>query len=599
VPEDIFEKRGIPEEIWKARPYTPWKTDDLTPVRSAYGGLGKAGLAFALRIAEQSPGYLINRFPPEGLGLDPIYPEFRPDNAVITDDRPHRHLHLRDGMSPQKGIVPARFVISGKSLRYHVNHGAIRYLLYDAAAGPLSGADEARVTAALAAAAEAALRKVSNDSRQDNLIEQIKALSLGVGRPGVAVYGPVGEQQNIRTPPGQVVTEHCGMDCWYVHEHVSWAKYVFPIGDKVDETRWHDHHAIWHDHEGRSDKWIAKHVAKQHFGSEAAWHGQEHRHPNSYDVVLGQRALARWHKLAVHIKYEHEGSDLDTEGLHPHTWRVKDRSLNLARRLDVHPEAMKKIPTAEVVFFVIEGCLKADSILAKGAAVFSVPSVSLWDCKELKRFAETYLKDKEVVIVPDADWIDNREVVSQARLCHATLIRYGVARVHVAAPPVNWSGYPYRGKGVDDFLGIEGHGELEELQTLDHVLLPATKMAIDRLLERCTRSDQYSRNRDVIESMAIYAGPTGELPSSLGMVGRAMGLDGERVREAVGQFMAWGALSCEDGGDLSSRRGYWTGELEWSETPVIIIAEQYRAQRDEPHQLCDVVSGRIITNGGS
>ncbi|MFZ2055926.1 MAG: hypothetical protein WAV54_00765 [Acidimicrobiales bacterium] len=538
--DDIFTKRGISEKIKERRPYIPWGEDNLDPVRAAYGGLGTAGLNFALRIAEQSPGYLIGRHPPEGLGLDPIYPEFRPKNAVRTDDRPHRHLHLRDGMSPQKGIVPARFVISGKSLRDHVNHGSITYLLYDD-------------------------------------------------------HGICGKQQNIRTPPGQIVTEHCGMDCWHVHEHVSWAKYVFPIGDKVDETRWHDHHATWHDHEGRSDKWIAKHVAEQHFGSEAAWHGQEHRHPNSYDVVLGQRALAKWHKLAVHIKYDHKGSDLDTEGLHPHTSRVKDKSLNLARRLDVHPLAMDKIRSAEVVFFVIEGCLKADSILAKDAAVFSVPSVSLWDCQELESFAKAYLKDKEVVIVPDADWIDNREVISQARLCHATLDRYGVARVHIAAPPLNWSGYYYRGKGVDDFLGEEGHGKLGELQTLDFYLPENTKMEIDRLLKRCTRSDQRSRNETVIRSIAIYAGPNGELPSSLGMVARAMGFGYERSRKAVKQLMDWGALTCEDGGDLSTRRGYWTGELEWSETPAIIIAEQYRAHQAEPLPLGDVITGSLTT----
>ena len=46
------------------------------------------------------------------------------------------------------------------------------------------------------------------------------------------------------------------------------------------------------------------------------------------------------------------------------------------------------------VFFVLEGCLKADSILARSEAVASVPSISLWaDAPELKPFSREYLKD--------------------------------------------------------------------------------------------------------------------------------------------------------------------------------------------------------------
>ena len=528
---------------------------------------------FALRIAKQSPGYLINRHPPDDLGLEPIYPEFRPTNALRTDDRPHEHLHLRDGMSPQKGIVPARFVIYGKSLREHVNQGSIRGFLYDAS-------------------------------------------------------GFCGVQQNIKTPAGELVTEHCGMDCWYVHEHVSWAKYVFPIGGRIVETRWHDNQATWHVREGRSEKWIAKHVAEKHAGSEQAWYGQEHKHPDSYDIVLSHAALAAWHKKAMHIKYDHKGSDLDVVGKHRHDHRVKDTTLQLARRLDVHPDAMAKIRKAEVVFFVIEGCMKADSILAKDGAVFSVPSVSLWDCNELEAFARTYLKDREVVIVPDADWIVNREVVSQARLCHATLIQYDVKTVHIAAPPLSlkapvttqrdwsgytyrgkavdlflgdqgelqtleWHGYPYRGKGVDDFLGDEGQGQLAELQTIDFYLSRETKASIKRILRRSTRIEQVSRNGKVLESLAIFAGPTGELPSSLEMVARATGYSRQRVTVAVKQLKEWGVLDYE--GDLKERLGYWTGKLEWSDAPPIIIAEQYRAHEAERHQLGDVVIGSLTT----
>jgi hypothetical protein len=610
VSDDIFTKRGIPLEIKEARPYTPWEVDDPAPVRAAYGGLGTNGLKFALDIAEQSPGYLIERYPPEGLGLEDIYPEFRPDNAVRTDRRRKWHQHVHEARTtgerdlsgkPPKGTppemllaaeapkrIPPKWGLSGKALRDHVNRGSIRYLLYDAAAGPLSGVDEARVTAALAAASEAALREVSNDSTQDELIEQVVAQSLKVGRPGVAVYGPVGvERKGIRTPPDQNPTEHCGIDRWDFHYHESWAKYVFPPSPLIDKTWTHDHQVKtrWHEHDLLTDRWLAKHIAAEHDGLAPA---RDWKHPHTRAREWSDGKLAE--HLAKPAPAGHDGIDVDGE--HTHTRRVKNKNSNLARRLDVHPLAMEKIRTAKVVFFVIEGCLKADSILAKGAAVFSVPSVSLWDCPELEAFAKTYLRDKEVVIVPDADWTDNQQVISQARLCRATLNRHGVARVHIAAPPVNGSGYPYRGKGVDDFLGDEGHGELGELQTVDFYLSPETKKAIDRLLERCTRTDQYVRDRTVLESMALFAGPTGRLPSSLGMVGRVIDIDRRLVGEAVKQLIAWGVLTTDD--DLAIRRQYWSG-LDWRYAPVIELAEPYRAQKDERRQLGDVVCGSLTT----
>ena len=71
-----------------------------------------------------------------------------------------------------------------------------------------------------------------------------------------------------------------------------------------------------------------------------------------------------------------------------------------------------------------------------------------------------------------------------------------------------------------------------------------------------------------------------------------MGHDRRRVGEAVDQLKEWGALSID--GDLTTRRGYYTGQLEWSNAPVIELAEQYRGQQDE-HQLGDVICGSLTT----
>ena len=289
---DIFKERGITPEIRDARPYTPWETDNLDPVREAYGGLGRAGLNFALRIARQSPGYLIRRYPPDGLGLDDIYPEFRPDNAVKTDPRRKWHQHFWNGrmsaeMPPGEpspgtlaGKAPAgmssRMALSGKALRDHVNRGSIRYLLYE------------------------------------------------VG--GFAGY----ERSGIKTPPDHLPTEHCGVNRRDFHYHESWAKYVFPTAGLIPQERWHDHQVevIEHDHELLTDKWVARHVGAEHDGID-----EPGEHPHT-------RGAQEWpaDKLAAHLAKQHDG--IDVLGEHPHTWSVKDKSLNLARRLDVHPLAM-------------------------------------------------------------------------------------------------------------------------------------------------------------------------------------------------------------------------------------------------------------------
>jgi hypothetical protein len=87
-----------------------------------------------------------------------------------------------------------------------------------------------------------------------------------------------------------------------------------------------------------------------------------------------------------------------------------------AKRLDMHPEAWTRFTTASRVFFVIEGCIKADAVLSAGEAVFSVPSVTLWRAHELHAFART-LRGKVVYIIPDADWTTNGLVITQAIFC--------------------------------------------------------------------------------------------------------------------------------------------------------------------------------------
>jgi hypothetical protein len=87
---DFLKEHGISAEVWWARPYGRWQTDNMTPIRLAYSGLGDIG--DTIRKARQQPGYIITRHPPPDLDLDAIFPEIRPDHPVRTRP-PTKHYH--------------------------------------------------------------------------------------------------------------------------------------------------------------------------------------------------------------------------------------------------------------------------------------------------------------------------------------------------------------------------------------------------------------------------------------------------------------------------------------------------------------------------
>lgn len=201
--------------------------------------------------------------------------------------------------------------------------------------------------------------------------------------------------------------DHAGVTNEDVHCHQDLAKYLFPPAPKIEVPWYHDHDEAY---AGRPEK-RADHVER--------WHG-------GVDVV----------------------------GRHAHTRKRKDASVNYAKRIDVHPFVLPMFEKAERVFFCIEGCIKADAVLSAGEAVFSVPSVTLWEAPEdeLQEFAAVYLHGKTVIIVPDSDWHENGAVLTQAMLVRSALRRMSV-RAIVAAPPNLDSPDPKKRKqGVDDFL---------------------------------------------------------------------------------------------------------------------------------------------------
>jgi hypothetical protein len=290
---------------------------------------------------------------------------------------------------------------------------------------------------------------------------------------------------------------------------------------------------------------------------------------------------------------------------HQHVRLAPSTEHALAARVDVHPWAIKRLDEAKQtrgrVFFVLEGCLKADSILARGEAVASVPSVSLWaDAPELKPFAQTYLKDVTTFVVCDSDWERENDdsVIRQAIQCREAIRRYvGHDRVFVAAPmpatcEKHGPGTKADGKhGVDDFLG-EG-GQLHDLVVVEREALPDyTEVIIGlKMADPSYKDHRQLRNvkRDaaVLRWLVLHAGPDGRTTVAESTIANnlkeELGSASEHAaRGAVSRALASlfnkgkGLISLPDG-PLSNRKPqWWMKRGEW----VGIIALAHRVQAE-------------------
>jgi hypothetical protein len=463
-PEQFFDERGIPEHIWRARPYGFWTTDDITPATEPFADQGPAQRAWAAKIANQSDGILIMRAPPPmATPLAPIPLEFRPDNPVVIETIWHWH-----GNEPPPPDLPPWKRLPGARCNWQAH--------------------------------------IDRDKGPD---------------------------------------DHRGHNTELVHSHRQFAKYVFPIPPTVEQYYEHDHEHSWQ---------------RKCAADRPAYHRS-------------------------HVNKHHGG--VDVVGLHEHTRRVKDRTTPIARRIDAHPLAVGLLRcAAEVVYLVIEGCIKADAVLADGGAVLSVPSVSLWDCTELGEVALEYLVGRTVVVVPDADWHHNDAVINQARLCQAALFHLGVSVVYVAAPPPTFHGTPT--KGVDDFIGAGGH--LEELLVIDAEPSPyLDEFAWARCHRR--RLDQAQRNHIVLRALAAYTGTAGVLRAPLETVARVIGVTRGRLSRAVHDLADMGAVDIE--GDLATRRNWFSRRDEFVDPPAIILAPDLRSTEREAQRLADVVPQQL------
>jgi hypothetical protein len=356
-----------------------------------------------------------------------------------------------------------------------------------------------------------------------------------------------------------------------VHEHPDKAKYVFPPSAKKDDPWNHDHDR------GKSGEFYRK-------------------HPDAL-----KRHIENWHEKNPEL-IQH-----NPDGTHTHFRRVKDRSNPLAKRLDIHPMALELLANAGVVYFGLEGCLKADSILSaiiredRKESVFSVPSVSLWDAPELADYADRFLKGKTVIVVPDADWVDKDLVIAHARFAQRFLSLRGIP-TYIAAPPLN-NDRSVEHKGIDDFLGAGGSlDDLVVLERYDSPHLTATYLETHarrnvHKSNRRRRSEAVDNDVALMMTLARFADSHGRVKATHKSLAKILGVDRSTVTRHVNHLKEirwieverrvkdaaeeeqWEILK----GAVETTHGYVTkeglyihGPEEWKDGPRIIVPELLR-----------------------
>lgn len=351
-----------------------------------------------------------------------------------------------------------------------------------------------------------------------------------------------------------------------------------------------------------SEEWARKggHLARTKYGDD---HGNGR---GDLDAVHSHQNIAKY----VFIPSGRVTQELEVESGPPRERRVRDKTDSVARRIDIHPLAVGLLESASRVYFGIEGCLKADAILTAGGAVFSVPSVTLWDAGELDTFAGWYLNGKEVVIVPDADWSTKNEVLAQAMLCRSFLRNMGLS-VCIAAPPVE-SGH----KGVDDFLGAGG--SLDELVVFGrepaHGIVDWLEEHLPRdSLGRRPRTDRVVRDAAAIEGLGLHSGDDGRCQMTIQKLARVVQVEDRKRRPAEYVSLAEQLAQSDDSrtplhyeaakraiqsladcaaveisGSLETRRNRH-GEIEWAdgEPPTFIVTKELRSRKTRPRTLGD------------
>lgn len=336
-----------------------------------------------------------------------------------------------------------------------------------------------------------------------------------------------------------------------------------------------------------------------------------HSHPHTHEhYSMGQ--------ISSHERSWHEEpGEYGPREEHQHFTKMK-YGPNDAARIDVHPKAMPRFRGAEVIFAVMEGCLKADAVLTAirnndlNASVYSFPSVTLGNCPELASFANKYLKGKTVIAVLDADWADPSKegaVENQGRIYQGKLLALGIKSVHLAAPPQDPKDemdHPIF-KGVDDFLGA-GKGSLDQLVCIDVEPPKGVAHWVEEWdLEQSIRiresghpytrmhSDGIETIADILTSMAVFAGESGMISVTLSCMANAMGVGQYKVTRMIQKLVSMGAIHVD--GELDTGPSFFGGGDDWERRPTLTIIPKELRAVELPHRTTGDVLGASFFGG--
>lgn len=228
------------------------------------------------------------------------------------------------------------------------------------------------------------------------------------------------------------------------------------------------------------------------------------------------------------------------------------------------------------IYFAMEGAIKNDAILTAlkkedpTAAVVNVPSVTLWQDKdsgaaEINWFAKKYGKGREIVLIPDADGIDNPNVMSQAKGLSAALEIAGGknTKVILASPPLKAgtkkvidefelpSGVHEKRKGVDDHLGA-GRGTLGQLTYQKTNSIPSYDLTEYTGKGRKATNEGPKMNASArkntektLSAISQIVGPKGAAQIPKKLLAQAAGLPLTSAKDARDKLVELGIISVE------------------------------------------------------
>jgi hypothetical protein len=510
----IFPKRGILKEVAEARPHVPYAQGDPEGKIPEYAGWGDEQKQWIRDITRHSGGIIMVRNPAlpatapktgnfwedeeAGWGTHgaPIPAEIRPDEPVIKYHKPHAHpptwtpdmdLKWRDHLNnpPEDGDAP-------KKLR-----GLWEYkTLY-----PDTPEEQLTPEQRLTEREQYDLCHEDPETRHSH-VDPAKYIHPTNHFPEYFYPGWIPLKAFTGDLPRNPATTR-------VRAHAAaWRKHLaeeFPgktFTPEQEWKRWHKGWKRWLESEGYAKKFRYTTASGREVVTDSP------KKP-PWLKALGPRGRVvdgAWKPTRELTKEEKFHSDRYKLWASWHQRRRRHADLfPQARRLDMNPskrarQLFEDACNGGVLYFVLEGCLKADAVLSAGAAAVSVPAVGQWHTPDLELFAEKVRGAARVVVLTDSDWNKTPEVHRAATECVAWFRAHGVNAFHGA--PDALPDLPKT--GIDDWLDLTATPR----RSLDDIGYPVRKVdeqeCRDAVIERLAEyKSEHARNREAYPSLGV------------------------------------------------------------------------------------------------